>query len=221
MPRRKRSPSRSRCARRSRRQDKTAALVTPDRALARRVRRRAGALAGRGRRFRRRRARRHAGRPLRAARGAKPRSAGCEPVTLLALLKHPLLRLGAAAGAHNAAIAALERALLRGPRPRPGSDGARARARRPSAPTATTLHRSDPRWLIADDELDAAAALDRPARRRAGAAGNIEAAAIMPLADLAALPPRRDRRARQRRRRRDRRLRRPRRHRARRRASTS
>ena len=37
MPRRRRSPSRWRCARRWRSPDKTAALVTPDRALARRV----------------------------------------------------------------------------------------------------------------------------------------------------------------------------------------
>ena len=48
---------------------------------------------------------------------------GCEPATLLALLKHPLLRLGAADGAWGGAIATLELALLRGPRPPPGSAG--------------------------------------------------------------------------------------------------
>ena len=42
-------------------------------------------------------------------------------MTLLALLKHPLLRLGGKEGAHNAAVATLERALLRGPRPRPAA----------------------------------------------------------------------------------------------------
>src|SRR5690242_5972533 len=41
---------------------------------------------------------------------------GLEPVPLLALLKHPLLRLGAAYGAHDQAVATLEQALLRGPR---------------------------------------------------------------------------------------------------------
>ena len=48
---------------------------------------------------------------------------GLPPVTLLALLKHPLLRLGAPIGTHVRAIAALERAVLRGPRPRRGTDG--------------------------------------------------------------------------------------------------
>ena len=47
--------------------DKTAALVTPDRALARRVLAALGALERAGRRFRRRRAGRHAGRRVRAA----------------------------------------------------------------------------------------------------------------------------------------------------------
>src|SRR5262249_61214859 len=48
---------------------------------------------------------------------------GLSPVALLALVKHPLARLGAAEGAHARAIAALEKAVLRGPRPRPGSAG--------------------------------------------------------------------------------------------------
>ena len=48
---------------------------------------------------------------------------GLAPVGLLALLKHPLTRLAAPAGAHRHAIAVLERAILRGPRPRPGSAG--------------------------------------------------------------------------------------------------
>ena len=88
----------------------------------------AGALERRGRRFRRRCARRHAGRRVRAARrrgGARRPCAG----DAARLLKHPLLRLGAAAGAHARAIAALERAVLRGPRPRPGTAGLAARAR--------------------------------------------------------------------------------------------
>jgi ATP-dependent helicase/nuclease subunit B len=136
---------------------KKVALVTPDRALARRVvaalERWDVAVDDSG------------GDPLpdtqagRFARLAAEAALGdLKPVTLLALLKHPLLRLGAAAGAHNGAIAALERSVLRGPRPKPGSEGlghalATFRANR------DTMHRSDPRWLIAPDELDAAASL--------------------------------------------------------------
>ncbi len=136
---------------------KTAALVTPDRALARRV---VAALqrwqvpvddsggdaladtpAG-----------------VFARLAAETALTGLPPVTLLALLKHPLLRLGRPAGAHNAAVAALERALLRGPRPRPGSD-ALAAALSSFRNNRDQLHRSDPRWLIADDEFDVAAEL--------------------------------------------------------------
>src|SRR6185437_9367993 len=137
--------------------NKTAALVTPDRALARRVVAAlerwqvavddsggdslADTLAGVFARL--------------AARAALD---GLEPVPLLALLKHPLLRLGAAPGAHNTAIATLERALLRGPRPLPGSDGL-AHALSTFRASRDQMHRSDPRWLIADDEFDVAAEL--------------------------------------------------------------
>lgn len=83
---------------------------------------------------------------------------GLAPVTLLALLKHPLLRLGHDVGALGPAISVLERALLRGPRPKPGTDGLRhalATFRR----TRSDMHRSDPRWLIEESDLDAAEAL--------------------------------------------------------------
>ncbi len=137
--------------------DKTVALVTPDRALARRV---LAALA-----------RWHiavddsggdsitdttAGRFARLT--AEAALEGLEPVTLLALLKHPLLRLGQPAGAHDKATAALERALLRGPRPKPGSD-ALAHALSTFRANRDRLHRSDPRWLIEDDAFDVAAEL--------------------------------------------------------------
>ena len=134
---------------------KHAALVTPDRALARRVLAAldrwsvavddsgGDALADT-----------QAGRFARLV--AQAALGGLEPVTLLALLKHPLLRLGAAAGAHTQAIAALERALLRGPRPRPGSAGL-THALETFRTTRGTMHRSDPRWLITPEELDAAA----------------------------------------------------------------
>jgi ATP-dependent helicase/nuclease subunit B len=136
---------------------KTAALATPDRALARRV---IAALerwdiavddtggdaltdtpAGRFARL-----------IAQAAFGGLP------PVTLLALLKHPLFRLGEREGGHDRAIAALERAILRGPRPRPGTAGiadalARFREERP------TLNRRDPRILIRQADLNAATML--------------------------------------------------------------
>ncbi len=101
---------------------KTAALMTPDRALARRVLAAlerwkiavddsgGDALADTS-----------AGRFARLAADAA--LGGLSPVALLALLKHPLARLGAAEGAHARAIAALEKAILRGPRPRPGIGG--------------------------------------------------------------------------------------------------
>ena len=85
---------------------------------------------------------------------------GLAPVSLLALLKHP-------AGKFNATgVAALERAILRGSRPKHGTAGlegalttfrselARFRAHKPCS-----LHRSDPRLSLTDAELDAAAAL--------------------------------------------------------------
>jgi ATP-dependent helicase/nuclease subunit B len=136
---------------------KTAALVTPDRALARRV---VAALArwnvavddSGGDSL----ADTPAG--IFARLAAQAALGGLEPVTLLALLKHPLLRLAHPPGAHHAAIATLEHALLRGPRPRPGSD-ALAHALSTFRENRDSMHRSDPRWLIADDAYDVAAEL--------------------------------------------------------------
>ena len=134
--------------------DKTAALVTPDRALARRV---VAALD-----------RWHVPVDDSGGDALTDTSAGVfarltvqvalhglEPVPLLALLKHPLLRLGAEAGAHARAIAALEGALLRGPRPKPGSQ-ALAHALKGFRASRDTLHPSDPRLKISDSDLDAA-----------------------------------------------------------------
>ncbi|MFN3658249.1 MAG: double-strand break repair protein AddB [Pseudolabrys sp.] len=137
--------------------DKRIALVTPDRALARRVvaalERWRVAVDDSG------------GDPLtdtqagRFARlAAEAALKGLEPVTLLALLKHPLLRLGAAASAHDAATAALERALLRGPRPKPGTQ-ALAESLVHFRGARGSLHASDPRRQITDEEIDTAADL--------------------------------------------------------------
>ena len=137
---------------------KTAALVTPDRALARRVIAAlerwqvkvddsgGDALADTA-----------AGVFARLA--AEAALGGLEPVTLLALLKHPLLRLGAKEGAHNAAIAdAGTRAAARAA-PTPRQRRTCARALDLPRQSRAELHRSDPRWLIDDDEFDVAAEL--------------------------------------------------------------
>jgi ATP-dependent helicase/nuclease subunit B len=97
--------------------DKTAALVTPDRTLARRV---AAELTRWGMAVDD-----SAGTPLtetEAGRLARlVATAAAErlaPLPLIALLRHPFVRLGT-----SAEIDALERAVLRGPRPAPGAEG--------------------------------------------------------------------------------------------------
>ncbi len=135
-------------------ENRTTALITPDRALARRV----GAALERwkvpvddsG------------GDPLSdTAAGIFARLAadaalgGCEPVTLLALLKHPLCRLGCHEFGHRPAIAILERAVLRGPRPRAGTAGI-AHALQSLRTERETLHPRDPRRWLSDRDLDRA-----------------------------------------------------------------
>ncbi len=141
---------------------RTAALATPDRALARRV---AAALArwdivvaDSG------------GEPLGdTAAGIFARLAAetalghLAPAPLLALLKHPLCRLGAKENAHARAVAALERAVLRGPRPRAGSKGLagalanfRAELAKLRQGEPSTLHPAEPRVLVGETDLAAA-----------------------------------------------------------------
>jgi ATP-dependent helicase/nuclease subunit B len=141
---------------------KSAALVTPDRALARRVMAALGrwnldfddsggdALmdtpAG-----------------VFARLTAEAAASGLEPPTLLALLKHPLFRLGGAEGGFKVAIETLEMALLRGTRPQSGSAGlARdferfrqelAKLRRNET---SSLHAAEPRTRLRDEQLDQA-----------------------------------------------------------------
>jgi len=163
--------------------NKSAALVTPDRALARRVMAALGrwnllfddsggdALmdisAG-----------------IFARLAAEAVASQLEPPTLLALLKHPLCRLGGEQGAFKRAIETLELALLRGTRPQPGSTGlardfvrfreelAKLRRREPSS-----LHGSEPRTKLRNDELDQAERL----------IGLLQAA-LKPLESLASKP---------------------------------
>ncbi|KIZ42531.1 MULTISPECIES: double-strand break repair protein AddB [Rhodopseudomonas] len=151
--------------RQAREAGKSAALVTPDRALARRVMAALGrwqlqvddsggdALTETP-----------AGIFARLAAEAALRE--LEPATLLAILKHPLLRLGRAPNGWRDAAATLELALLRGTRPQAGSAGllkdflgfrqqlARLKRGEPAA-----LHPSEPRARLGDDSLDRAHAL--------------------------------------------------------------
>jgi ATP-dependent helicase/nuclease subunit B len=169
---------------------KTAALVTPDRALARRVLAAlerwklevddsgGDALAD-------------TPAVLFARLAAQAALGGLAPVCLLALLKHPLTRLGAAAGAHAGAIAALEKAVLRGPRPRPGTAGlAYALAFFETELTklrrgkASDLHPSDPRADLSEADLRAAAAL---VDRLRAALAPLEGLASVAFAKVAAL----------------------------------
>ena len=81
---------------------------------------------------------------------------------------------GLAVGNRERAVAALERAVLRGPRPRPGSAGLahalqsfRAQLDKLRRGEAVDLHRSDPRIGLADSELVGRRRPRSPARRRA------------------------------------------------------
>jgi ATP-dependent helicase/nuclease subunit B len=133
-------------------QGKTAALITPDRALARRV---LAALARWNVEVND-----SGGDPLAdtpagvfARLIAEAALGGLEPVPLLAMLKHPLF-----GGDEARAIAALERAVLRGPRPKPGTDGL-AHALATYRATQPDLRPQDPRKLVSSADLDRADAL--------------------------------------------------------------
>jgi ATP-dependent helicase/nuclease subunit B len=163
---------------------KSAALVTPDRALARRV------MAALGRwnlEF-----------ADSGGDGLMDTSAGIfarlaveaaarqlEPPTLLALLKHPLCRLGGADGAFRDTIETLELALLRGTRPQAGSSGLardfdrfRLELEKLKRREMSSLHGSEPRIRLRDDELD-----------RAGQLIKFMHAALSPLESLNASKP--------------------------------
>jgi ATP-dependent helicase/nuclease subunit B len=145
--------------------NKSAALVTPDRALARRV------IAALGRwqlEFDD-----SGGDALMdtsagifARLTAQAAANQLEPPTLLALSKHPLCQLGGAQGAFKDAVEVLELALLRGTRPQAGSGGlerdfARFRLELEKLRSGKTsaLHASEPRTRLGDEELDRAGRL--------------------------------------------------------------
>ena len=144
---------------------KSAALVTPDRALARRV---MAALA----RWNLDYDDSGGDALIETSQGTFARLATdavakeLDPPTLLALLKHPLCRLGGAVGEHARAIEALELALLRGTRPQPGAKGLaedfarfRSELKKLRSEDVSSLHRSEPRTRLQDRQLDGAEAL--------------------------------------------------------------
>ncbi|HYW60375.1 MAG TPA: double-strand break repair protein AddB [Xanthobacteraceae bacterium] len=157
-----------------------AALVTPDRALARRVAvtlRRWNITADDS-----------GGDPLaETAAGvfarlvAEAAVGGLAPVQLLALLKHPFARFGADEARHGRGVAALARTILRGPRPRPGSLGLiqalatfRGELAKLKRGETSDIHHADPRVSLTVAELDEAGAL---LRRVAAALEPLESAA--------------------------------------------
>lgn len=151
--------------REARASQRSAALVTPDRALARRV---MAALARWNLDFD------DSGGDVLldtlpgsfARLAAETATRGLEPPALLALLKHPLCRLGGAKGEWRDAIETLELALLRGTRPQAGSAGLAqdfARFREQLAKLrdgeASSLHAAEPRARLKPHALDRADAL--------------------------------------------------------------
>ena len=89
-----------------------------------------------------------------------------EPPTLLALVKHPLCRLGGAEGMLKPGLQTLEFALLRGTRPPPGTAGLahdlarfRSELAKLNDGEVSSLHRLEPRARLRDRELDRAQAL--------------------------------------------------------------
>lgn len=144
---------------------KSAALVTPDRALARRV---MAALTRWNLEFDDSGgdALMETSAGIFARLVAEAAAKGLEPPTLLALLKHPLFRLGGAYGGFKRAIEVLELAVLRGTRPQAGSGGLtrdfdrfRSELKKLNGGETSSLHRAEQRAKLKEDELDLAQSL--------------------------------------------------------------
>jgi ATP-dependent helicase/nuclease subunit B len=172
--------------------NKSAALVTPDRALARRVMAALGrwnlafddsggdALMETS-----------AGIFARLAAEAVARQ--LEPPTLLALLKHPLCRLGGAQGAFKHAVEVLELALLRGTRPQAGSEGLardfvrfRGELAKLKRRETSSLHASEPRTRLGDGELDRARQLIAALQTALSPLESLASSKLCDFAELAA-----------------------------------
>jgi ATP-dependent helicase/nuclease subunit B len=140
--------------------NKSVALVTPDRALARRV---TAALGRWNLEFNDSGgdALMETSAGIFARLAAEAATTGLEPPTLLALLKHPMFRLGGMYGALKRGIEVLELSLLRGTRPQAGSSGLAAdfarfrdELRKLRSGESSSLHHAEPRARLKDDELD-------------------------------------------------------------------
>jgi ATP-dependent helicase/nuclease subunit B len=171
--------------------DKSAALVTPDRALARRV---MAALARWDLAFDDSGGdvliETSAGIFARLAAEAVTR--GLEPPTLLALLKHPLCRLGAAPGAWKSAIERLELAILRGTRPPAGTAGLsrefsrfRDELEKLWRSEVSALHHKEPRARLRAEELDRIQALITALQKALGPIENLASLKPYDFAELA------------------------------------
>ena len=139
----------------------TAALVSPDRLLARRV---AGELARWNIEVDD-----SAGRPLDqtppavlALLSARLALCGCDPLDLLSVLKHPLARLGLSVKDIRSSARALERGVLRGPRAGGGTDGLKE-AVEASMQAVQTVSGRLPRWkkIHSEDWQAVASLVDR------------------------------------------------------------
>jgi ATP-dependent helicase/nuclease subunit B len=171
--------------------DKTAALVTPDRGLARRV---IAALARWNLEVED-----SGGDPLMETRAgvfarlaAETAGKGFEPPTLLALLKHPLCRLGGDYEDFRKAVEVLEMTLLRGTRPSPGSAGLGrefARFREELAALRrgdlSSLHPAERRARLTHGQLDSADALLELLRKALAPLETISASETRDFTELA------------------------------------
>jgi ATP-dependent helicase/nuclease subunit B len=171
---------------------KSAALVTPDRALARRV---MAALTRWNLSFDDSGGDALLETPagIFARLAAEATARGLEPPTLLALLKHPLCRLGGAAGTFRGTIDTLELALLRGTRPQPGTGGlARDFARfrdehgKLKRGEVSALHPAEARARLSNEALDRAEMLIASLQKALAPLENLAGPKPYDFAELAA-----------------------------------
>jgi len=171
---------------------KSAALVTPDRALAQRV---MAALTRWNLSFEDSGGdaliETHAG--IFARLAAETVAKGFEPPTLLALLKHPLCRLGVAPGAITNAVESFELALLRGTRPQGGTAGLalefsrfRDELDKLNRGELSSLHRSERRARLTKAELDRVQSLISALQTAFVPLESLAAAKLYDFAELAA-----------------------------------
>ena len=171
--------------------DKSAALVTPDRALARRV---MAALTRWNLDFDDSGGDALIDTPagVFARLAAEAVTKGLEPPMLLALLKHPFCRLGGAEGEWRDAIEALELALLRGTRPQAGSAGLardfsrlRVELEKLRNGEASSLHNAEPRVRLKNQKLDRAGQLTAALQKALAPLENLKPAKPYDFAELA------------------------------------